>query len=500
MYPRQREILRDTWKLPYHFLNMEQGTGKSWVTILTAASLYLHKKIDAMIVIAPNNVHIAWAAEQLPAHMPDVVPWEAYIWLSDKERGWENKRKKGKVARKDNPIFKLALESQKFPVLCVNSESISIPLVAKAVGTMLTNRRCLLVVDESGDFTKPGGKRTRRLMLWRSRAPYRRCLDGTIMSTEPLELYAPYRFLSPNILGYETFQEMKDDVADWEEFERSDNGRTFKVIARGPDGKKAWKNLDKVAAKIKPFTTRVTKTEVLPWLPPKQYHKRFFSLSKEQWRMIGDLWEANTTTLEDGRTVTAQNVLTLYLRFQQITCGYVPPDIVYGEDDERSEPVAILPGINNRLEAAVEEVLAYNGKPTIIWTRFKYDIDLLVPRLRDEGFKVVTYDGRMSQQAKEDAKLAFMGGDADLFIGNPAAGGRGLNLQRAQNVLYYANYFGYRRRAQSEDRAHRIGTETVVNITDLLGYRTIDMIIVKALRQNKEVADMLTGDPAMEWI
>jgi hypothetical protein len=509
MYPRQREIARDTWKLPFHFLNMEQGTGKSWVTIVTAAALYLHKKIDGMIVLAPNNVHIAWAMEQLPEHMPDVVPWEAYIWLSDKERGWENKRKAGKVARDDNRLLQLARDKSKFPVLCVNSESITIPLVAKAIGTMLTLRQCLFVVDESGDFTKPSGKRTLKLMQWRHRAPYRRCLDGTIMSTEPLELYSPYRFLHPGILGYNTFGEMKEDVAEWEMIERGpetiqDDGtwkrKSIPVIAKDENGKKKWKNLDQLRAKIAPHTTRVTKAEVLPWLPPKQYHKRFFSLSAEQWRLIGELWEDSFTTLGDGNTVTAQNVLTVMLRVQQITCGYVPPDVVYGEDDERSEPVSILPGVNNRLEAAVQEVLAYNGAPTIVWTRFKFDIDLLAPRLRDEGLSVVTYDGRMTQAAKETAKQDFMAGNANVFVGNPAAGGRGLNLQRAHKVLYYANYFGLRRRLQSEDRAHRIGTQYVVDVTDLIGYRSIDLKIVKALRENKEVADVLSGDPTVEWI
>lgn len=498
MYPRQREIVRATWAQPFHFLNMEQGTGKSWVTIVTAAALYLHQKIDGMVVTAPNNVHIAWAAEQLPLHMPDVVPWKAHVWLSAKERGWENKRKAGRVAADENALLQLAADRTIFPVLCINSETISSDLARKAVTKFLKMRACLFVVDESGDFTKPSGTRTRTLMGFRRYAPYRRCLDGTLLSTQPLELYSPYRFLSPGILGYDTYQQMKDDVAEWEEYERGDNGRTFKVVATDREtGRKLWKNLDKVASRIAPYTTRVTKAQVLPDLPPKQYHKRFFSLTAEQWRLFRELVESQVANLQDGQTVTTTNPLTFLLRAQQITCGYVPPDIIFGEEEQ---PVAIIPGPNPRLEAAIQEILAYNGAPTIIWTRFHFDIDLLKPILEAEGLDVVVYDGRCSQVEKEEAKASFMHGGAHIFLANSAAGGRGLNLQRATKVLFYANYFGLRKRLQAEDRAHRIGTTRTVDVTDLLGYRSVDMKIVKALRENHDVADALTGDPLMEWI
>jgi hypothetical protein len=40
----------------------------------------------------------------------------------------------------------------------------------------------------------------------------------------------------------------------------------------------------------------------------------------------------------------------------------------------------------------------------------------------------------------------------------------------------------------------------VGDVTDLIGYRSIDLKIVKALRENKEVADVLSGDPTVEWI
>jgi len=505
--PYQRDIFARSARLPYAYLAMEQGTGKTWVAINTAVYLFLKKLIDAMVVFAPNGVHSAWALEQLPTHMSDVVPWRAHIWRSAGERAYWNRARNAEVStqdRRDNwDVWKLVSDREIFPILCVNSETITNPLCERAIGTFLTNRRCLLIADEAGDFTTPSAVRTRALWRYGRQAPYRRALEGVPVGTEPLELYAPYRFLSPGILGYKNYGEMKEAHAEWVTLERGDNGRQFKVVKTDRrTGKKCWKGLDLLAQKIAPHTFRALKAEALPFLPPKLFYKRFFSMTAEQWRLTNELRENLTANLAEGGTVTAQHILTQYLRFQQIACGYVPPDVIYSEQEQDTEPVSIIPGPNPRLELCIEELLRLRGAPTIIWTRFHFDIDLLSDRLRQEGFTFVTYDGRTSLPEREEAKAAFQGGAVQVFIGNSAAGGRGLNLFRAEQEIFYANYFGLRRRLQAEDRGHRIGSrlDQRVRIGDLLAEHSIDMTIVRALRNNQEVADIITGDPAKDWI
>jgi SNF2 family DNA or RNA helicase len=126
----------------------------------------------------------------------------------------------------------------------------------------------------------------------------------------------------------------------------------------------------------------------------------------------------------------------------------------------------------------------------------------LKPALEADGYRVVVYDGRTSDVAREEAKALFQQGEANVFLGNPAAGGRGLNLFRAEFELFYANYFGLRRRLQAEDRGHRIGSSTTqpVIITDLVARNSIDVKIVRALRNNLDVARAITSDPRQEWI
>jgi hypothetical protein len=497
--PKQREALQRSVSKPYFALTMVQGTGKSYVITQTAAFLYLENKIDGLLILAPNGVHSAWVLDQLPEHMPLPVPWRGIVWRSGKMKAYEAARQKGMMDFRLD-VWDLSRDyAAGLAVLAVNSEALTTPLAKKAIDLFLKERRCLLVVDESGDFTTPGAKRTRALQQLRRRAPYRRILDGTPVGVSPFELYSPYKFLSPSIIGCDTFEAFKDRYAEWEEYERSDNGRKFKVI-KVVNGEKQYRNLDELAAKIAPYTFRCTKAEALPDLPPKIFEKRIFEMSEEQWRMTTELQEELTTAFADGATVTATIVLTQYLRLQQIACGYVPPDQVYGEE---TEPVRLLDGPNPRLDLGVAEAKRHRHAPQIIWTRFGMDIDLLQERLAQDQFNVWVYDGRTSAEKREAAHHWFreQAGPNDVFLGNARAGGRGLNLFRAEHVMYYANYFGLRTRLQSEDRAHRIGTKNAVLYTDLLGLDCfIDWKIVRALRQNQNIADIITGDPAKDWL
>jgi hypothetical protein len=508
--PKQREALKLSATRRFFALHMEQGTGKSFVCVITAALLWMRGLIDGVIILAPNGVHQGWILDQFPEHCPETVPWQGLIWQSGEQlKAWRRSAKL-RPSERTWDVGDLARDRSKLAILAVNTEAATTPMARKAIGTFLTNRRCLFIADEAGDFTTPSAKRTRALMGWGPRAAYRRILEGVPVSSEPFELYSPFRFLDWRILGYRTYQDMKNAHAEWEEFVRGGDSddltaeerrkRTFRVVKVDREtGKKMWKDLDVLARRIAPHTFRCTKREALPDLPPKIFHKRYFELTAEQWRMTMELREEFTTSFADGATVTAVHILTQYLRYQQIACGYVPPDQVYGEE---TEPVRLIDGPNPRLEMALEEAARHRRVPQIIWARFQMDIDLLKYRLTEDGFRVFTYDGRTGEEERAEVRRRFQVGarPGEVVLGNPKAGGRGLQLYLAEHAMYYSNYFGLRPRLQSEDRNHRIGTKNVVNYTDLLGRGSIDHTIVRALRNQQDVADVITGDPAKDWL
>ena len=48
---------------------------------------------------------------------------------------------------------------------------------------------------------------------------------------------------------------------------------------------------------------------------------------------------------------------------------------------------------------------------------------------------------------------------------------------------------------QSEDRCHRIGTKKNVTYIDIETRKSVDTKIIKALRNKKNIADIVTKDP-----
>jgi SNF2 family DNA or RNA helicase len=112
------------------------------------------------------------------------------------------------------------------------------------------------------------------------------------------------------------------------------------------------------------------------------------------------------------------------------------------------------------------------------------------------GDQAVSYHGDVSTDARVDAIERFQN-DPKIryFVGTPQAGGIGITLNAAEYVIYYSNSFDLEQRLQSEDRAHRIGTKTNVTYIDIECQKSIDSKIIKALRDKKSIADMITKDP-----
>jgi hypothetical protein len=529
MYPEQREILRASAPQFAHYLQMEQGTGKTWVAINTAAFLAMRGAIDAVIVCAPNGVHTQWAIEQIPQHMPDVVPYATYVWRSERETRERGKRTRDARKSGRSRISPLSDDFRAFvaddagalAIFCVNTEAVgTVQALDSAVMHMLRARRCLLILDEASDYASPSTARTRTVWRWARLAKFRRCLDGTPTNGLPWDMWAAYRFLSPRIISYApTYKAMKDAHGEWFEWERVPGARPVPLLKKTSDGKPVLKDLDILAKTIAPVTSRVTKAQVLKHLPPKCFSTTFFDLTTAQTEMMRTLRRELQVTIADGAIVTADHVLTLQLRLQQIACGFVPTDVPWGSPDDAPQPVHWLipePIDNPRVRALMDalERRPPTHYPTIIWARYHLDIDMLQDVLRARGYRVGVYDGRVPPAQRDATRAAFQFGDIDVFLGNAAAGAKGLNLYRASSVVYYANYFGLRRRLQSEDRAHRIGTTEPVHYIDLVGLppdlqptskralrESPDWTVLQALRTNKSVADLLTGDaPLTEWI
>ena len=154
-----------------------------------------------------------------------------------------------------------------------------------------------------------------------------------------------------------------------------------------------------------------------------------------------------------------------------------------------------------RIDALLDTVEEMSGK-VIIWSRFRYDIRKIAVVLESKygPGSTVNYFGDTSEADRQEAIKQFQFGDARFFVANPQTAGYGLTLTAATNVIYYANDFNLETRVQSEDRAHRIGQHHPVTYVDLMTKGTVDVHIVKSLRNKIDLSAKTLGEEARQWL
>lgn len=474
-FTHQRQTFEATWDREAYAIFWEQGTGKSKLIVDTAAALFLAGKITGVLILAPNGVHLSWILDQLPAHCP--VPYVAHAYQSSRAKTVGHQQACAQLLR-----------TPELAVLTMSYDAIITEVGKATAKKFLTTRRCLEVLDEATRIKTPGAKRTKTVLASGQYAPYRRILTGTPVANSPFDVYAPMKFIEPDYwrtAGLASYAAFKSQFGVWAPMTVGD--RSF-------DRCVGYKNLEWLHQLLQPASSRVVKTDVLD-LPPKLYATRTFELNATQRRLYDQLKQEFLALLDSGEYVEAPLAIVRLLRLQQITCGYVPTET--GEP-----PVDITPHDNVRLQTLLElcEDLPH---PTIIWARFRRDIDLICAALDQRQFgPVYRYDGAVSDAVRRTSVEQFQTAAPGprFFVGNPAAGAEGLTLHAAQTVIYYSNSFKLTERLQSEDRAHRIGQCHPVNYIDLVARDTVDRGIHEALLTKQEIAAAITGDRLYDWL
>lgn len=364
----------------YHAVLWEQRTGKSKVTIDTTAWRHLKGDIIGALLIAPNGVHINWAKNEVPTHMPDYIGCEPVVYVST-----PNAAQRKELDRLRNG------SGHGLRFLSMNIEALRTPKGFEFAKNFLLSFRSIMIVDEGSIIKTWNAAQTEAILKLSVFAPIKRLLNGTPVTQSPLDIFSQFLFLDKNILrttswyafrnryavletqgqmkrvllgkiagiaatlnaypwGAPVLSEEKGVITagqqhlnpdgtldftvkgvtkmlyriDWRCGNRTGHenvtlqpGDVYQVVAE-------YQRLDELQALIKPFSDRVLKAECLD-LPEKIYQKRYVELSTKQRKMYDDLKRKCVAEM-GGRAVTASNPLTKMLRLQQIIGGFFVPD------------------------------------------------------------------------------------------------------------------------------------------------------------------------------
>jgi len=470
-FDHQITALERGWQRPEFGLFMEMGTGKSKVLIDNLGMLYQEGEINFALIIAPKGVYRNWTSKEIPEHMSDDIPHRVIRWVAS-----PNKTQQAEMRS-------VGEEFEGLTIFVMNVESFS-SVKGRTAGEWMGRafgRNGLIAIDESTTIKNHKAKRTKALMKIASAFKYKRLLTGSPVTKSPMDLYSQCEFLRPGLLGYDSYYAFQ--------------GR-YAVVQRKTMGSHAFqqivgfRNLDELTFKIDQFSYRVLKQDCLD-LPDKIYTVRYVGLTKEQRDMYNSIKQHALVMLDDGELSTAPAVITQMLRLQQILSGHLKTDegdTVYFD--------------SKRMDALKEILEEHDGK-AIIWSRFRYDIQQITKMLNETFGQgcAASYYGDTSDDERQRAVNDFQNSEhLKFFVGNPSTAGYGLTLTEANLVIYYANDFNLETRAQSEDRAHRIGQKNNVTYVDLISEGTIDERIVKSLQSKIDIGAKVLGEEAREWL
>ena len=324
----------------------------------------------------------------------------------------------------------------------------------------LINTSSMVIVDESSYIKGHNASRTQRITHIAAKARYRLILTGTPISQGVVDLFAQMKFLSPKILGYNSFYSFAANHLEYHE--------KFKdMIVRSH-------NVEYLAAKMQPYVYQVTKDECLD-LPDKLYEMRYFGMTGEQ---RGYYEQAKEEILMEVTEDDYDSVIIfrLFTALQQIVCGFWNRH-VKGKEPEHIDLSSY------RIDVLMDTVMSIQqNEKIIIWTKYQHDIMEISEALKKQygNDSVALFHGKLNERKRAEQVQRFRA-SARFFLSTQSCGGHGLTLNEAHYVIFYNNAFKYSERLQAEDRCHRIGQEHKVVYIDIQCSDSIDDRIASAL-------------------
>ncbi|GAB4493948.1 MAG: DEAD/DEAH box helicase [Saprospiraceae bacterium] len=331
-----------------------------------------------------------------------------------------------------------------------------------------------LVIDESQNIKNPGTEQSKAVK--KIAAPIRIAMSGTPVENRLSEYWSVFDFINKGYLG--SLDKFKEK---------------YVIPIEGERDQRAVRRFRKVT---QPFVLRRLKTDktIISDLPDKVEQNQFCQLTPEQAALYQNVVDATMKKIENSDGIERRGlVLSLIMALKQI-CNHPAQYLKKGKPDPA------LSGKCPLLLDLVQQLLENNEK-ALIFTQFREMGDLLVPMLEARfGFETPFLHGGVSRTARDRMVEDFQTKNSHrLLLLSLKAGGTGLNLTAASQVIHFDLWWNPAVEAQATDRAFRIGQQRNVLVHRFITSATFEEKIDKMIQQKKELAN-LTVTSGETWI
>lgn len=308
-FPHQRDIyLSHRDDQPGHALFLEMGLGKTKIVLDVASHLFLERRIDALLVVAPKSVYRNWLTQEIPPHLAVPMAGMAY-------------HTKGSRSERASVKSLIMLDPSNWQgrlrVVVISYPSLLTTLGQEFCRKFCTIYRTMMMADESTAIKNPKTETAKIVKSLGAICHYRWIGTGTPVAQSPFDVHSQIEFVSPDHwrnIGMRTREAFKNEFG---VFRRERMGR--QIFNRCV----SYRNLDKLNLAISTVSTRLLKEDSSVKLPPKIYTTRTFRLLPAQRKAYESLRRSFEAELDAGVHVEASLAITRLMRLQQICSGFV---------------------------------------------------------------------------------------------------------------------------------------------------------------------------------
>ncbi|MFE6051107.1 SNF2-related protein [Kitasatospora sp. NPDC056446] len=343
-------------------------------------------------------------------------------------------------------------------------------LVQRDLAALRAIRWRRVVADEAQHIKNTGTAQSRAIRALPV-ARHRIALTGTPVENRLSELHAVLDFANPGLLG--PAERFKERYAIPVELHRSPE-RTAELRRR-----------------TAPFVLRRLKTDpaVAAELPAKQEMTVWCNLTAEQAGLYQAVVADLLRRVEGIKGVERRGTVLAAIGKLKQVCNH-PAQLLHDGSvvGERSGKVA-------RLAELLEEALA-EGDRTLVFTQYAEFGTMLRPYLeRRLGEEVLYLHGGLSRARREELVDRFQSPDGPrVFLLSLRAGGTGLNLTAANQVIHLDRWWNPAVEEQATDRAFRIGQRRDVQVRRLVCVGTVEERIDEILTAKRSLAETVVGE------
>ncbi len=323
----------------------------------------------------------------------------------------------------------------------------------------------MVIVDEAQNIKNPDTAQT--LAIKMLKADVKVAMTGTPVENRLTELWSIFDFINQGYLGsLRDFQ--KSYAIPIERFKENSRAAKLKMS-------------------ISPFVLRRLKTDkhVITDLPEKMVINDYCYLSKSQAVLYEKTLNEMMEKISGFTGINRRgNIFKLITALKQI-CNH-PYQFLKGGEISKE-----LSGKMDKCISTVQSILDNNEK-TLIFTQYKEMGDILCKVINEEcNTEPLFFHGSLTVPQREELIEKFQNDDdAKVMILSLKAGGTGLNLTSATNVIHYDLWWNPAVEDQATDRTYRIGQDKNVMVHRMITLGTFEEKIDEMLKSKKELADL----------